>query len=69
MKIKVMKRRSESQAVDFQFVQPKQVNPAELVEDLRNLDDATFRAVLSAAKKVRWSDKLYIKALNQVMEV
>lgn len=68
MKINVTKRRSESQIVDFQFVQPKQVDPTDLVEDLRSLDDSTFRAVISAAKKVRWSDKLYVKALQQVEE-
>lgn len=69
MKIKVCKRRSESQAVDFQFVQPKRINPADLVEDLRAVDTATFKAVVSAAKKARWSDRLYYKALQQVEEV
>lgn len=69
MNVKVTRRRSEAQAVDFQFIRPKEISLNELVEDLRKLDAEQFSAVIKTAKKIRRSDNMYVKALTQIEEV
>lgn len=69
MNVKVTKRRSEAQVVDFQFIRPKEISLNELVEDLRKLDAEQFSAVIKTAKKIRRSDNMYVKALTQIEEV